>query len=122
MIATSKWMAYILRYGAGENGLQKRPGGWLKISDLEAIGRASEAEIFSVLSRDSSGRFQCFCHRGEFWVRAVPGRGKGPIEPSAVLVPPLRHADSMQHSQQDLGGGHAGPVSPPPLSGRNGQW
>jgi RNA:NAD 2'-phosphotransferase (TPT1/KptA family) len=76
MIATSKWLAYMLRHGgAADLGLHKRPGGWLKLAELEATGRSSEAELLVLLQSDRAGRFQAFCNRGEFWVRAVPGRG-----------------------------------------------
>jgi RNA:NAD 2'-phosphotransferase (TPT1/KptA family) len=97
MIATSKWLAYVLRHrGAADLGLQKRPGGWLKLAELEAAGRSSAAELLVLLQSDGAGRFQAFCNRGEFWVRAAPST--------------------------PLGGGHATPQTPPSLGPHSPVW
>jgi RNA:NAD 2'-phosphotransferase (TPT1/KptA family) len=125
MIATSKWLSYVLRYGAAENGLQKRPGGWIKLSDLEAVGRSSEYELLALLGNDTQGRFQAFCHRGKFWVRAIPGRGRGQNEeptPPGLLPqpppPPLWHQAATAAHPVQLGGGHATSQTPQ----WNGPW
>lgn len=115
MIATSKWLAWVLRHGSAELGLQRRPGGWLKIAELESVGRASEAEIISILQHDSVGRFNAFCLRGTFWIRADPTRRRKSPATQAVVVP-LENPPQQQElypadpPQIVLGGGHARPM------------
>jgi len=124
MIGTSKWLCYVLRYGAAENGLQKRPGGWIKLSELEAVGRSSEYELLALLGKDTQGRFQAFCNRGEFWVRAVPGRGRGQNEkptPPGLLsqAATVAHPSECQYDEPvQLGGDHATSQTPQ----WNGHW
>lgn len=106
MAKTSRWLAYVLRHGAAENGLRWRPGGWLMLSELETVGWSSEAELLALLQTDTVGRFQAFCSHGTFWLRATPGRGRGsPPEQTQHLLPPHHTNDD-----QTLSGGahHAG--------------
>jgi RNA:NAD 2'-phosphotransferase (TPT1/KptA family) len=130
MIATSKWLAYVLRHGgAADLGLQKRPGGWLKLAELEATGRSSEIELLILLQSDKAGRFQAFCNRGEFWVRAVPGRGsRQEVIPANAVPPPPRHAPPPSAASSwstPRGGGHATPQMPslgPSSAVWRGEW
>lgn len=75
MLSTRKWLAYVLRQGSTESGLQKRPGGWIKMTEVEGLKRASDKELFEILMLDKEGQFQTFGNKGEFWVRAVTVSG-----------------------------------------------
>ena len=128
MVSTSKWVTWVLRHGAAELGLQKRPGGWLKIAELEAVGRTSESEIISILQHDTVGRYNAFCLRGDFWIRADPNRRRSVSSSLPVVPPPPPEHHHLPQQQelypadpppppQVLGSGHASaPPSAPPMT------
>lgn len=93
MIATSKWMSFVLRHCAHEGpAVHFEPGGWVSLLDLERAGRYSAMEILNVLEEDQAGRYEAFCSQGTFWVRATP-KGEAPLfnrlrRTEAQLPPP----------------------------------
>lgn len=79
MIATSKWMSFILRHCTHESpAIHFEPGGWVSLLDLERAGRYSAMEILNVLEEDQAGRYEAFCSQGTFWVRAT-SKGEPPL-------------------------------------------
>lgn len=84
MIATSKWLAYMLRHAPESQHIRGLYNGWMRLAELERVGPYSDIEILSVLSADSKGRFEAFCSYGVFWVRATSGAA-GP-SPSALWM------------------------------------
>jgi RNA:NAD 2'-phosphotransferase (TPT1/KptA family) len=106
----SRWLAYLLRYGAANHGICLWPGGWADLHQVAALRKTSAEDITSVVLMDTSNRFQILWHGG-WWIRATPpeeraSNRRGEWEDASNLPPLLQSVERWMTTQ------HAFP--PPP--------
>ena len=68
----SRWLAYILRYGAADRGIYLWPGGWADLNQVATLRKTSPEDITCTVLTDADCRFQILWHGGGWWIRATP--------------------------------------------------
>lgn len=109
-VKLSKFLSYLCRHGAHDQGLTVHEGGYIAVSDILALPRGrgySEADVRRVVSHNDKQRFALKeSEAGLLWIRAnqghsmeVSGLELRPI-PSAKEVPCVVHGTQLRSWDQ----------------------